>query len=55
MNERFIIDKYHFVIKNSNGTGKTSFACNKSRSFIYCEQSLNFCPKCGDSLGGTGT
>lgn len=53
MKQRTNINKFHFlVIDSKNPMGKTSFACDKSKGYVYCDQHFNFCPLCGDSLSG---
>jgi len=44
------LDKFHLITEHPK-KGRC-FVCNKSRSFVYCEQGFNFCPLCGDPVEG---
>jgi rRNA maturation endonuclease Nob1 len=50
MNEIHNLDETHFLVLNSNGTGRTTFTCKKTNGIIRCEEQFNFCPICGDRL-----
>jgi len=50
MNEIHNLDENHFLVLNSNGTGRTTFTCNKTKGVVRCEEQFNFCPICGNRL-----